>query len=70
MQVGGKGGVVGWGVRAHEKLKNVKGKRFTVRTSISNIILLQNIISIKCICFYRYILARKEQEKARLLFWR
>ena len=33
MQVGGKGGVVGWGVRAHEKLKNVKGKRFTVRTS-------------------------------------
>ena len=30
MQVGGKGGVVGWGVRAHEKLKNVKGKRFTV----------------------------------------
>ena len=25
MQVGGKGGVVGWGVRAHEKLKNVKG---------------------------------------------
>ena len=30
MQVGGKGGVVGWGVRAHEKLKDVKGKRFTV----------------------------------------
>ena len=31
MKVGGPGGVVGWGVRAHEKLKNVKGKRFTVR---------------------------------------
>ena len=30
MRVGGLGGVVGWGVRAHEKLKNVKGKRFTV----------------------------------------
>ena len=30
MRVGGAGGVIGWGVRAHEKLKNVKGKRFTV----------------------------------------
>ena len=35
MRVGGAGGVVGWGVRAHEKLKNVKGKRFTVRNSWS-----------------------------------
>ena len=30
MRVGGAGGVIGWGVRAHEKLKNVKGERFTV----------------------------------------
>jgi len=29
MRVGGAGGVIGWGVRAHEQLKNVKGKRFT-----------------------------------------
>ena len=36
------GGVIGWGKRAHEQLKAVKGKKFTVclmksRNSLSNI---------------------------------
>ena len=40
MRVGGKGGVVGWGVRAHEKLKTVKGKKFTV--SLKEKVLIYN----------------------------
>ena len=31
MAVDVKGGVVGWGKRAHDQLKTVKGKKFTVR---------------------------------------
>ena len=31
MAVDVKGGVIGWGIKAHDQLKTVKGKKFTVR---------------------------------------